>query len=416
MSDTDFRSVVDALSATAPTRPDPVEPVRRIAVLGAGAVGQLLACEALAAGLEVSLYTVFGRELDQLSAGGGITVRGAHLVGSYSVGEPRPGRPSIRLPASVDEAVAGADIVLVATPASAHATYAGLLAGALCDDQVVVLVPGRFLGSVALRQELERHHCPARVMIAELAAAPYLATRDGAAVRVNGLARSVDLASLPVAAAPMLASRLAPLLPMLRPVDSPLVTAFGTLTGVVSVAPLVTNTAVLDSSKGGSVLLRDLVPPSLSVTLIRDLDDERREVAFHYGVRNLPSAGAWLRAAYDDSTELEREAADDDVATVLAEVEMFDDVTVAGTGGPHITDDVPNTLVPLALAGKAAGVPTPATDTVVALAGLLVGTDLSTTGRSLEALGLGGVRPADVRRRLSEAVDHEPRTTTWWSV
>src|SRR5688500_3589474 len=113
MSDSDFRAVIDALSVSGPVRPRSVEPVRRVAVLGAGAVGRLLACEALAAGLEVRLHSVFGQELADLRAAGAVTVRGAHLVGTYAVGDSgtgSPSRPAIELTASVDEAVAGADV------------------------------------------------------------------------------------------------------------------------------------------------------------------------------------------------------------------------------------------------------------------------------------------------------------------
>ena len=415
MSDSDFRAVIDALSVTGPVRPRAVEPVHRVAVLGAGAVGRLLACEALAAGLEVRLHSVFGQELSDLRTSGAITVRGVHLVGTYAVGDAGSGsavRPAIELTASVDDAVAGADVVFVVTPASAHPTYAGVLAGSLGDDHLVVLVPGRFLGSLALHQELRRHHCRGSVTVAELAAAPYVAALDGATITVHGVTREVDLSALPVDAAEPVVDRLAPLLPMLRPVDSPLVTAFGGVTGVLGAAPLLTNTALVEGAKGDGVLLRDLVPTGLSRTLLRDLDDERLEVAFHYGVRDLPSTADWLRSAYDVTDE----QAGPDIATALADIEMFDQVAVGGPGGPHVTDDVPYTLVPLARSGRAAGVATPATDAVIALASCLVGDDLMSAGRNPEALGLDGVRPADTRRWLKEAAERAPGATTWWSV
>jgi len=415
MSQTDFRSFVDALDANGSARPVSASPIRHVAILGAGAVGQLLACEALAAGLDVVLHSVFGRELEDLEERGSITVRGNHLVGSYAVGDAHPERPAITLASSVDQAVINAEVIFVATPASAHATYAGVLADVLVDGQVVVLVPGRFLGSVAFRQDLARHHCRADLTIGELAAAPYLASRTGSTVTVHGVVRSADLATLPVDAAPAVVERLSVMLPLLTAVDSPLVTAFGTVTGVIAVAPMLTNVAVMEG-RDSSVLLRDLVPAALSGTLIRALDQERRDVAFHYGVRDLPSAGDWLRTAFDPREQQDLDRADDDLAAVMADLEIFDEVTVGGTGGPHVTDDVPNTMVPLVRAGLNAGVATPATEAVVALASCLIGDDLMSTGRSLEGLGMGGVRPADVRRRLSTAAEVAPQAMSWWSV
>lgn len=415
MSDTDFRAVIDALSGTGAAQHRPtVEPVRRVAVLGAGAIGQLLACEALAAGLSVSLHSVYGKELDRLRSAGSITVRGAHLVGTYPVGTTVGSRPAIALSPSVDSAAEDADVVFVATPSWAQSTYASLLAATLTADQCVVLVPGRFLGSVAMRQQLLRHHCDGRVGVAELSAAPYLAGRDGATLQVHARSRRVELATLPVAGATMLAERLSPLLPMLEPVDSPLETAFATVTGIVSAAPVLANAAVLDAADGGTQLLKDLVTPTLSRTLLQALDTERRDVAFRYGIGDLPTSGGWLRAAYDERDQLERERSDEDLSVVLHELTAFDEVTVAGTGGPHLSDDVPNTLAPLASAGRAAGVPTPATDAVVALAGCLLGADQLATGRSLEQLGLADERPADIRRRLAHLTDPSTSTRTWW--
>jgi opine dehydrogenase len=346
-------------------------------------------------------------------------VRGEGLVGTFAVvpGPVTGARPAISLAASLDQAVAGADAVLVATPASAHATYAGVLAGSLEDGQLVVLVPGRFLGSLAVRRELTAFRCTADVTVAELSAAPYVASRDGARVTQHGTARSVQVACLPVARSGEVAARLEPLLPMLQPADSPLDTAFAGVTGVVTVAPLLTNTAAVEGKGADSLLLKDLVPAGLSRTLLSRLDQERLDVAFHYGVRDLPSAATWLREAYgDDTRDGQSAGTDNDLGTALADLEVFDNVTVGGRGGPHVTDDVPHTLVPLAYAGRAAGVPTPATDTVIALASILVGTDLMATGRSLEGLGIGGVRPTDLRRTLSSAADERPQATTWWTV
>ncbi|UMG94098.1 NAD/NADP octopine/nopaline dehydrogenase family protein [Nocardioides sp. TF02-7] len=412
MSDHEFRAVLAALDAGAPPVAAPVPPLRSVAVLGAGAVGRLLACEALAAGLEVRLHSVLGRELTELAEAGTITVRGAHLVGSYPVSTEPSDRPHIRLSRSLDEAVAGVDAIVVATPATAHATYAGLLAGNLADGQLLVLVPGRFLGSVALSRDLQAHLCSARVTVAELEAVPYLATARGAGVEVHGVARHLGVSALPVTDADQVAARLRPLVPALRPVDGPLDTAFGTVTGVLAVAPVLTNVAVVNGGTGTGVLLKELVPQALADSLLHQLDEERREVAFRYGVRDLPSAAGWLRRAYGGQPADEVED-DGDLAAALRDLEVFDELRIGTGGGPRVIDDVPHSLVPLASAGREAGVPTPATDTMVALASSFAGTDFGREGRSLQTLGLAGHDPGELRRVIAAPRADRPHTDVW---
>lgn len=418
MTDADFRAVLQTLgrSASTPTQTPPV--ASTVAVLGAGAVGRALACAALAAGAEVRLHSVYGRELDDLRTAGAITVRGADLIGSYGVAAEQVHRPHIRLTASVDEAVAGADVILLATPATAHPTYAGLLADCLEPGQQVVLVPGRFLGSAAFRSAMAAHRPVTGIVVAELCAAPYLATTNGAGVHLHGVARRVGLASLPVAAAPQVVATLADLLPMLEPVADPLVTAFGSMTGIVGVAPRLTNTALVEAHAGQPTLLRDLVPAGLSRTLLRQLDDERRTVAFHYGVRELPTAAGWLRGTFgaDADQVADRASEPDDIAAALADLEVFDEVHLGADAGPGVVDDVSNLLVPTADAARLAGVDVPATDTVIRLASCLVGRDLAATGRTLAGVGLAADTPDGVRRALGQTGSHPEPDPIYWSV
>jgi opine dehydrogenase len=399
MSGEDIRAALEAISRRASAPAVPAPPLRAVAVLGAGPLGQLLAVEALAAGYEVRLFSAFSRELDALQSSGAITVRGRHLVGTYATSDAPPAgpRPAIRLCRSVDAAVQGADAVLVATPASVHSTYAGLLSPVLVDGQTVVLVPGRFLGSAEFARTLARHGCAASIRLAETAGSPYLVRTDGPTLIVDAVAARVTLAGLG-GAADQVAAQLHSVWPMLEPAATVLESAFSGVTGVVGVAPVVLNTAAVQSEK--PPLLRDIVTPDLSRTIIARLDDERRAVAFAYGVRELPSAAAELGAAYAVDGE---QVSTDDLAGALAELSAFDEYPVTEDGGPHVRDDVPNMLVPLASAGRAAGVPTEATDALIALASVLTGNDFARHGRRLESLGLAGYPPHELRRVVAEA-------------
>jgi opine dehydrogenase len=410
----DLRAVLDAM-ARREQQPAPPQPaIASVAVLGAGPTGQLLAAEALAAGREVRMHSAFGRELAELRAGGGITVRGRHLVGTYAVTEsaPAPARPAIRLCAAIDDAVAGADLVVLATPATVHPTYAGLLAHALPDTvAAIVLIPGRFLGSVELHRALRRHGWRGEAPIAETAAVPYLAREDGGAIVVDGVAARLPLARLG-GPADAVAGMLAAILPAVVAVPSVLDIAFAGVTGVAGVAPVILNAGLARS--GEPPLWRELVTPHLAGTILRDLDEERREVGFAYGARDLPSAAATLAATFGDDGEPVPDG--DDLAAALAGLGAFAHCRLTDACGPQLGDasrpqlgddsrpqlgdDVPNVLVPLASAGRHVGVPTPATDAVVALASVLARSDFARHGRRLETLGLDHVPAHDLRWSL----------------
>src|SRR5690348_7680729 len=110
----EFEALIAGLSESNPAAgPPPRDPVRRVAVLGAGPVGQALACECLAAECEVTLYTAFETERAALAQPRAVTVRGEHLVGSYRLADGPSSEPAIVLQAGIDDTVAEADAILL---------------------------------------------------------------------------------------------------------------------------------------------------------------------------------------------------------------------------------------------------------------------------------------------------------------
>ena len=70
----------------------------------------------------------------------------------------------------------------------------------------------------------------------------------------------------------------------------------------------------------------------------------------------------------------------------------------------YISEDVPFGLVPLAWLGDLAGVSTPISDAMIDLASLANRADYRRKGLSLKRLGLGGLDPAGISRRLRDGV------------
>jgi opine dehydrogenase len=312
-----------------------------------------------------------------------VTVRGAYLVGTYRLGSDPA--PMVAVAGGVDEAIAGVEAVLVATPSLEQSSVAGLLAPHLRPEQLVVLVPGRCFGAAEFRRELQRCGVGALPAVGELSAPPYLAT-TAAPGQLMVHARLARVAASPNTA------RLSSVWPSLDIVDSALATSFSDLLGVLNVAPLVLNTAMADGGRGPR---RELMTSTVA-TVCEAVDRERRAVAFAFGVRDLPSAAEAVAAAHglpiDGPASLHE---------VWHAVEAFDDLVLPGTSlRRQLGDDVACSLVPLGSAGRCAGIPTPATDALVATASLLAQVDYGSLGRSLGSLGLSSLTPEGVRREL----------------
>jgi opine dehydrogenase len=358
----EFEALVAGLSEVKPAAGlEEHPPLGRLAVLGAGPVGQALACECLAAECEVTLYTAFEPERAALAGPRAVTIRGEHLIGTYrfadrasadpASADRSSNQPAIGLRTGIDDAVADADAILIATPAIAHATCAGLLAGRLREDHLVVLVPGRSFGAIDVARSLRRFGARALPTIVELAASPYRVESSGAgALTISAVSAEVPAAALPNRGTERAIARLRTILPMLSAARGVLETTFSDLSGVIDVP---------------RALLRD--PESV----LREIDDERRRVAFAYGVRELAPA--------PPSEELPPAPAD---------------------GDQRVHDALCCSLVPLVSAGELAGVPTRTAAAMVDLGSVLGKLDYARHGRTLPSLGLDRLRPDDIRRAL----------------
>ncbi len=377
MSDAEFRSVVAGLAPGPVDAPAPRPPLASVAVLGAGPVGLAMAADALAEGLDVRIWSPVAAEVPA-----SVTVRGAHLVGTYRFGSSNAGPgPSVAIAAGVDAAIAGVEVVVVATPSLHHGAVAGLLAPHLRADQTVVLVPGRCFGAVEFRRELRRCGVEAMPTLAELASPPYLAS-------VPSPGRLDVHARLAVVAATAAAARLADVWPMIRAAGSVLDSSFADVLGVLNVAPVVLNAGI---AEGGTGHRSTLLTPTVAA-VCEALDAERRRVAFAYGVRDLPSAADAIAAAHgvEPGPSLHE---------VWHSIPAFDDLALPGVALRRLLgDDVACSLVPLSSAGAAAGIATPSIDAMIATASLLTGVDYASLGRSFGALGLAGMSPDEVRR------------------
>ena len=383
-----FADFADAMARPSAPAPAATSALERVAVLGGGPEGRMLAAIALSEGVEVTLFTAYGAERDAMRSG--IALRGAGPVGSYQVDA--DAAPSVRTTADLDQAVKGADVIFLTGPVHKQRTYAMVLADHLTDGQVLAIAPARTFGALETRWLLGIGGCTADVTLAEVAL-PFWHNASGSTLNLSS-AQGITGATLP-ANQPAICASMAPLLPGITPVTNTLTSSFGDGSGLVEVPTLMLGGAVFghggpDIPLGGTPLpenqtFRNLIGPQ-HLTVISDLAAERRETARRFGIRDLPSDTAWL----DTHAGLPS----GDGARPVPEADLANNI---------VRDAVIGSLVPLTSAARLAGVATPAHDAMIGLASSALKADLSTAGRKLPAMGVDGTDPDSARRALDAA-------------
>ena len=361
-----FSDFADAMAQPGRVVADRPRQFQRVAVLGGGAEGRLLAAIALSEGCEVSLFSAYRAELEAMSAG--IALRGAGPVGSYQVNA--DGALSVNASAELDAVVRDADLIFLTGPIHKQRTYAMVLADHLSDGQILVIAPGRTFAALETRWLLGIGGCSADVSIAETSL-PFWISASGSTLNLSG---ATGLRALLPGNQPDSCAGLSPFLPGVDGVLDTMRSSFADGSGLVEVPALLLGGTACEP--GGPSIPMGATPLAENQTfrnligaqhrtLIADLAAERHEVARKFGVRDLPEVDAWLDVHAGSPTgDAARPVPDMEQSRVL------------------LRDAVIASLVPLTSAARLANVDTPATDAMIALASSVLKADLATAGAS----------------------------------
>lgn len=393
MSTADFHKFTEALSKPGAALTVAVPEVENVTVLGGGPDARALACQCLAAGANVTLFSAYGAELRPLSAAGAMTVRGAGPVGTYQINQEAV--PSVTLSSELDAAVADADVIFVTGPVLKQRTYSMVLAGHLKDGQIVVLAPGRTFGAFEMAWYLRVGGNQASVTIVEPLCLPYWTRLEGSVLHLSE-ANPALAGVLPSRNAPVLEA-LKPYMPNLVPATNVVQSSFADASGFIELPALLLGgpampDGVPELPPGAEALperdtFRNLIGENHRAVM-RAQAAERREVAARWGVRNLPENADWynLHAGSDAGAG----------ARPVPSAEQATDIIRCAVIG---------SLVPFASAAALAGVSVPVTQSMISLACTVLGGDLLNAGRRLDGIGLSADKLDDARRALDAVAE-----------
>jgi opine dehydrogenase len=351
-----------------------------IAILGAGNGGLALAGYLAQQGHPVSLWSRSPARIFPIAALGGIRLG---LRGS------KPSLAPLRLATcNIGAALAGAQRVIVAVPASGHAEVARKCARHLRDGQTVLLLPGRTGGALEFRRVLRSAGCQARILLGEANTFPFASRATGpTSAVIHGIKTDVCAAALPASRTPELLELWWPVLPVLSAAQSVLETGLANLGAILHPVITLLNAERIES-KASFDFYADGVTASVADALA-EADAERLSIASEYGV---PACSLldWLGAAYGRREDNIRSA----VCGNPAYVGIKAPTTLEHR---YLLEDVPTGLIPLIELGRAAGLRLPTLRKFAGLAGAALGGQPWQQPRTLRALGLHGLGIDEIR-------------------
>ncbi|HHT02530.1 MAG TPA: NAD(P)-binding domain-containing protein [Firmicutes bacterium] len=354
-------------------------------VIGAGHGGQAMAAYLATKGFRVHLYNKTPERIAPVKARGGIELE---AEGRSSFG---------RIPVvttDMGEALQGADVVMVAVPASAQHSVAVRCAPHLRDDQIILLNPGRTGGALEFDAVLIELAPKCKVVVAEAQTFIFASRTVGPAQsKIFRIKNSVPVAALPATLTKRVIEVTGEAFPQFVPAPNVLKTSMDNMGAIFHPALTILNAGRIESTHGDFDYYHEGITPSVA-KILEAMDRERTTVAGALGVRAI-SAREWLELAYGA------------VGSTLFEAAL-NNAGYKGIKAPrslyhrYIFEDVPSSLVPISSLGWEYGVATPTIDHIIHLAGLIHDVDFWQEGRTVERLGLKGMTVAQVRQLVME--------------
>lgn len=360
----------------------------KFCVLGAGHGGTAMAAHLSLMGFGVNLYNRNPERLRPIQIQGGVEL----IADADNL--PRGMACMDVVSDNVEEAMAGAHLLMVVVPATGHSFMADQMAPHLVDGQIVVLHPGRTGGALEVHGILRKHGVKADIIVAEAQTFIYASrAMNPGQTKIFRIKNNIPVAAIPAHRTPEVVTALRHAFPQFVPGDNVMKTSLDNIGAIFHPAVTVLNGARIESTHGEFDYYTEGITPTVSL-ILEDMDRERVAVAEALGFRAM-SAREWLYVAYD--------AAGPTLYEAMRANRGYDGIKAPKTlYTRYISEDIPMSLVPIASIGDMAGVPTPTTKAIIHLGSLLHKCDYWALGRTAERLGLTGLTLKQIRRLILE--------------
>ena len=354
----------------------------KIAVLGGGHGCYAAAADLAEAGHEVRLWRRDAQALAPVVQSGSITLKDADGAREVPLALATP---------DIGQAVRGAQLLLVPSPAVAQADIAQALAPHLEDGQVVFLPPGTF-GSFVMARLARQAGSRARVLWAETGTLPYLARKHGER-EVNVTIRAVRLPTgvYPARDADEALACIRQAYPSVHGCGDALSGALMNAGPIIHPPLVVMNAAPLQHFERWDIHNEGTQPAVRAVTNRLDAERMALREALGYGAPHYPLSDHYTsdRWMYGDAHK-----------KLVKSGDWRENIDLSSHR--YVTEDIEFGLAFLASVARWAGVDAPIAQGLLAIAGGWQGRDLRRGPRTFEALGLDKLSRQQLQQLLHE--------------
>ncbi len=344
--------------------------LKDIVIIGAGNSGLTMAAHLTMEGHDVRLFSRRREEVEKLSQVNTIMSQGV-IVGAA---------PIKLFTNDISQAVEGAELIIVATPADAHCVVAELLAPHLTDRKIICLHPGRTFGAIEFLHSLRRSGAPEQPLVGETQTTIYTCRKCGLnIVEILALKKSVQVAGLNATDTQELLEALPSCLSAhLEAADNIGVTSLGNIGPILHTAPMLFNAGWVECGRTSFKYYRDGITPLIASFLER-IDAERVALGEKLGI-GLVGVTEWMKKSYDIRGDTLYETIQNNsyYGTIEAPVSLRH---------RYLMEDISTGLVPYEALGAALGLKMKLTAQVIDLATELLEYDFRSQGRNFRRLG-----------------------------
>jgi opine dehydrogenase len=350
--------------------------MKTVAIIGGGNGGFAAAAHLSTLGHRPQLYNRSAETVAAVQSAGAVEYSGVLGEGTAPV-------PVVTT--DIEQALDGADLIVVCLPATALTAVATQLADHVDGSRPILLDPGGTGGALAVRQALVDAGCESIPPLAETNTLTYICRkRSDDHVHVSSLVENVRCATLG-ADGDEAFEAVSDLYPSLKRVPDVLHTALSNVNAVLHPPGIVLSAAWIEHTGGDFRFYYDAGTPAVA-TLMADLDEERLAIADALDVDVDPfpelfaDIGSTTAAAGESGSFLR----------VLRESEPNKSIRApSSVDHRYFHEDVPFGLVPMRTLARTAGVETPVIDSLVTIAASVTERDYAATGWGRADLGIG---------------------------
>lgn len=364
--------------------------IHKIAILGAGNGGCAAAADLTLKGYEVRLYSRSQKTLQPI-----LEQRGIEIV---EAGRQSWARPHL-VTSDMAEAVADAELVMIAAPSSAHEGLAAGLSAHLRDGQTVFLNPGHTGGSLHLASVLRERGIKAKIRVCETVTLTYICRLTGPA-RVEIYRRTTHLrcAAFPGKFTRGLVGEIGEIYPDTVAAENVLETGLSNINAIMHPAGMLGNAGRIEHDGGDFRFYSEGITPAIA-RLIGAVDRERLNLVRKLGLSPFSFVEIFYQAG------LTSDAARSSNSVYQAIQESAPNKTIKSPGSlnhRYLKEDVGYGLVPMAEIAGLAGVETPVIDALITLASEISDISYRTEGLTLKKMGLAAAKLEDLKILLHE--------------